>query len=63
MDDHYRITGPGTGDALRNEQGYALNDTDDGVDDGADERLDFELDLGAQIIAVVPQPVRLGGRP
>ncbi len=64
VDDYYRITVLGTGpDALRNEDGFALNDvTDDGVDDGADERLDFELDLGAKIIAVVPQPVSQGGR-
>ncbi len=65
VDDHYRIIMLGTGpDALRNVDGQALNDvTDDGVDDGADERLDFELDLGAQIIAVVPQPVSEGGGP
>jgi hypothetical protein len=59
VDDNYRIIVDGTGEnALRNTDGFALNDlTDDNVDNGADERLDFELDLGAQIVAVVPQPV------
>lgn len=59
VDDHYRLVVKGTGvDALRNADGMALNDlTDDNVDNGADYRLNFELDLGAQIVAVVPQPI------
>ncbi|MHB8954104.1 MAG: dockerin type I domain-containing protein [Pirellulaceae bacterium] len=58
-DDHYRLIVKGTtADALRNTSGMALNDlTDDNVDNGSDFRLNFELDLGAQIVAVVPQPI------
>lgn len=58
-DDKYRLVVKGTGtDALRNTSGMALNDlTNDNVDNGSNYRLNFELDLGAQIVAVVPQPV------
>ncbi len=59
-DDQYRLVVKGTtADALRNTSGMALNDlTNDNVDNGSDYRLNFELDLGAQIVAVVPQPIR-----
>ena len=59
-DDKYRLVVKGTtADALRNTSGMALNDlTNDNVDNGSDYRLNFELDLGAQIVAVVPQPIR-----
>ncbi|MBT3890130.1 MAG: hypothetical protein HOF72_05855, partial [Planctomycetaceae bacterium] len=58
-DDLYRIDVYGDGlNALRNDQGVAFGDlTDDAVDDGIDQFVLFELDLGAQVIAVVPQPV------
>ena len=54
-DDLYRISISGSGlDALRNDRGEPFND-------GTDFQIDFELDLGAQIVAVVPQPiVRVG---
>ncbi len=53
-DDEYRIEVFGSGLApLRNVDGDAFNN-------GEDVRLDFELDLGAQIIAVVPQPTTPG---
>jgi hypothetical protein len=50
-DDLYqiRIVGAGT-TALRNTEGDAFND-------GVDVTVRFEMDLGAQVIAVVPQPV------
>ncbi len=59
-DDQYRLVVKGTtADALRNTSGMALNDlTNDNVDNGSDYRLNFELDLGAQIVSVVPQPIR-----
>ncbi len=59
-DDKYRLIVKGTTvDALRNTSGMALNDlTNDNVDNGSDFRLNFELDLGAQIVAVVPQPIQ-----
>lgn len=54
---HVEIIGSGTG-ALRNIDAAAFGDeTDDDVDDGSGFGLTFELDLGAQIEAVVPQPV------
>ena len=50
-DDDYRIDIVGEGEqALRNLLGDAFND-------GNDRQIDFELDLGAQVIAVVPQPI------
>lgn len=51
-DDKYRIiiVGAGTGPALRDNAGNRFND-------GRDFQLDFTLDLGAQVIAVVPQPL------
>lgn len=50
-DDLYRIVVDGTGaDALTNLAGEPFNN-------GADRILSFELNLGAQIIAVVPQPI------
>ena len=49
-DDLYRITVFGAGSTpLKNVGGEPFND-------GVNESLGFELDLGAQIIAVVPQP-------
>ena len=58
-DDLYHVEIIGSGPfALRNVDGGAFRDTtDDLVDDGAGFGLDFELDLGAQVLAVVPQPV------
>lgn len=58
-DDLYHVEIIGSGPfALRNVDGGAFGDTtDDLVDDGAGFGLDFELDLGAQVLAVVPQPV------
>ncbi|MBI2479879.1 MAG: hypothetical protein HYV60_14980, partial [Planctomycetia bacterium] len=58
-DDLYHVEIIGSGPfALRNVDGAAFRDTtDDLVDDGAGFGLDFELDLGAQVLAVVPQPV------
>lgn len=50
-DDLYQIRIVGAGaNALRNTEGDAFNN-------GADVTVRFELDLGAQVIAVVPQPV------
>lgn len=51
VDDNYRIIvhGAGPGPVLTSNLGTFL--------DGADATLDFELDLGAQVVAVVPQPV------
>lgn len=50
-DDDYRIDISGTGPgALRNTDG-------DRFQGGEDEQIEFRLDLGAQVIAVVPQPV------
>ncbi|MEO1616993.1 MAG: hypothetical protein AAFV88_14145, partial [Planctomycetota bacterium] len=50
-DDTYRIEIVGSGDApLVNLAGEAFND-------GIDETLDFRLDRGAQVVAVVPQPI------
>ena len=50
-DDTYRIEIVGSGSTpLTNSLGEAFND-------GVDLLRDFELDLGAQVIAVVPQPV------
>ena len=55
VDDAYRITLVGSGPTpLRNEAFEAFNN-------GVDRRIDFNLDLGAQIIAVVPQPVSRDG--
>ncbi len=58
-DDLYHVEIIGSGPfALRNVDGGAFRDaTNDLVDDGAGFGLDFELDLGAQVLAVVPQPV------
>lgn len=63
-DDQYQITIFGTGPVqLMNIQGHVFNDpdTDTAPDSGPDRILQFELDLGAQIVAVVPQPVTRGG--
>ncbi|MEM6473699.1 MAG: hypothetical protein AAF802_29340, partial [Planctomycetota bacterium] len=50
-DDTYRIEIVGSGDApLLNRAGEAFND-------GVDESLDFRLDRGAQVVAIVPQPI------
>jgi VCBS repeat-containing protein len=51
-DDLYRIEvyGQGPGTILRNTVGDAFNN-------GLDSHLSFDLDLGAQVTAVVPQPV------
>ncbi len=50
-DDEYRIDIIGTGDdALRNTDGEAFNG-------GEDQQIHFRLDLGAQVVAVVPQPI------
>ncbi len=50
-DDEYRIDILGTGvTPLRNTQGEAFNG-------GVDQQVPFRLDLGAQVIAVVPQPI------
>jgi hypothetical protein len=50
-DDLYRVTLVGSGATpLRNTGNEAFNS-------GADRQVGFELDLGAQVIAVVPQPV------
>jgi hypothetical protein len=59
-DDLYRIDIQGTGaGALRNNDGDAFRDTtDDGIDNGQNFSLSFDLQLGAQVISVVPQPVR-----
>ena len=59
-DDLYYVEVLGTGATpLRGLAGGAFGDrTDDGVDNGADYQLRFELDLGAQVLAVVPQPLR-----
>jgi hypothetical protein len=62
-DDLYHVQILGTGPAaLRNVVGGAFgDDTDDIRDDGSDFGLEFELDLGAQILAVIPQPVTRDG--
>jgi VCBS repeat-containing protein len=63
-DDIYQIDIFGEGSlALRNATGEAFNDiNDDLVDDGTNLQVGFDLDLGAQITAVVAQPVvRSGG--
>ena len=59
-DDLYRIDIYGEGKlALRNNQNVAFGDlTEDSLDNGQSQSLQFELDLGAQITAVVPQPVQ-----
>ncbi|MFN8706061.1 MAG: hypothetical protein ACK526_23250 [Planctomyces sp.] len=50
-DDKYRILVRGSGGSpLRTVGGAAFNS-------GIDKTFDFELDLGAQVVAVVPQPV------
>ncbi len=50
-DDVYRVDVRGTGATpLRNVDGDLFGD-------GTDARMEFRLDLGAQVIAVVPQPV------
>lgn len=47
-------------DTLQNTAGEFLNDADaDGV--GASQQVAFNLDLGAQVVAVVPQPVNTSG--
>lgn len=52
VDDAYRIVLVGAGAApLRNTDFEAFNN-------GVDKQIDFNLDLGAQVIAVVPQPVQ-----
>ncbi|MFV1966411.1 MAG: hypothetical protein ACC628_13390 [Pirellulaceae bacterium] len=58
-DDIYHVEVVGTGQAaLRNLDGVAFGDeTEDGLDNGTDFDLLFELNLGAQVLAVVPQPV------
>jgi len=54
-DDSYRITVVGSGLApLRNIAGEPFNN-------GVDEVIHFELNLGAQVVAVVPQPVSRQG--
>ena len=54
-DDEYRIHIDGTSaDALRDVGGEVFNG-------GEDFTRDFELDLGAQILAIVPQPVERNG--
>jgi hypothetical protein len=56
---HIQILGTGPG-ALRNLDGSAFGDlTEDDPtrDAGVDFGLNFELDLGAQLLAVVPQPI------
>jgi hypothetical protein len=51
-DDTYQITIFGAGATpLRDTAGNPINS-------GANQTLDFRLDLGAQVIAIVPQPVR-----
>ena len=51
-EDVYRIELVGAGpDALRDQQGLPVND-------GESKFYNFSLDLGAQVIAVVPQPVK-----
>ncbi len=51
-DDTYQITIVGSGaDPLRDTSGAAFNG-------GIDVTINFRLDLGAQVVAVVPQPVR-----
>ncbi len=56
-DDHYRLEILGTtANPLRGVNGKAFNDGD------SDAVIDFRLDLGAQVVAVVPQPIeRVGG--
>ncbi len=50
-DDLYRIDIIGSGtQPLRNDLGEAFNN-------GVDEQIEFELDLGAQVVAIVPQPI------
>ncbi len=50
-DDEYRIDIKGTGSTpLRNTAGDAFRG-------GVDQQIEFRLDLGAQVIAVVPQPM------
>lgn len=53
-DDSYRITIVGAGEnALMNVDGDPFND-------GEDLQVDFDLELGAQVRAVVPQPIHRG---
>lgn len=53
-DDFYRVTIVGSGiNPLRNQEGLAFNN-------GADFTRNFRLDLGAQVTAVVPQPITRG---
>jgi len=60
-DDDYRIRIIGNGvDALRNEESDPF-DGNPNVAGNQDFQLDFTLDLGAQVIAVVPQPVSTAG--
>lgn len=50
-DDQYRLTLFGSGpQALTNAAGQAFND-------GVTRQIQFDIDLGAQVVAVVPQPV------
>ena len=58
-DDIYQIDIFGEGNlALRNATGEAFNDiNDDLIDDGVSAQVGFDLDLGAQITAIVTQPV------
>ncbi|MEO8495948.1 MAG: hypothetical protein ABI614_12810, partial [Planctomycetota bacterium] len=58
-DAFYFVEIVGTGlNALRDVNGAAFGDTtDDNVDDGSDFGLSFRLDLGAQVLAIVPQPI------
>ena len=63
-DDHYAINILGQGPtALRNVDGVAFHATAlTGNDEGLDHTQFFELELGAQVVAVVPQPiVRVAG--
>ena len=63
VDDHYRIliNGAGGGTLLASNLGVFGDTVADAFQMGADATLDFQLDLGAQVIAVVPQPVSRSG--
>ena len=57
-DDQYRITIAGTGaNTLRNSNVVAPATVGEAFHGGVDLSFNFELDLGAQVTAVVPQPV------
>ncbi|MBI5760347.1 MAG: tandem-95 repeat protein [Planctomycetales bacterium] len=58
-DDLYRIEvyGQGPGTILRNTNVISPATTGEAFNNGLDSRLSFDLDLGAQVTAVVPQPV------